>query len=508
MKRFRSIISLLLALLLIPGAFSACAETDEEVLEGILANFEQLAAIPRPSHHEEKVGAFLVAWAQAQGFDVYQDETGNVIFDVPATEGYEEAPTVALQAHMDMVAVSSDPNFDALNTPVRTIRSEDTLTADGTSLGADDGIGVASILYLATSQAAHGPLRAIITVNEEDGMTGMFGLDASVVEDVSFLLNLDAETLGEAIISSAAGTVLTAAQEPLRTAPTLDAAVSVTLDGLLGGHSGVMIDKGRINAVQALGDLLLSLRQAGVSYELASFQGGTAANAIPTSATALLVVGAQDAARVETITGEYAKALASAYSASDPGLTATVSQAEMPQTVFDASQAENIVDYAALVFDGLHTLSQSVQGLVESSSNLGVFRADADAVTSVQYVRSSQAALQDSICLKQQRLAERLGFTVSRQKMAEAWPVNTGSTLQSIMQEVYREQTGEELKLACVHAGLECGTFARMNEALDIISIGPELHDVHSVKETLYLDSIVPFYRLLEGTLARLSEAR
>lgn len=481
-------------------------DTDEEVLEGILANFELLAAVPRPSHHEEKIGAFLMSWAEEQGFEPRMDETGNVIFDIPATEGHEDAPLVVLQAHMDMVAVSSDPDFDPLNTPIKTIRTDETLTADGTSLGADDGIGVSAIMYCATSAAEHGPLRAIFTVDEEDGLEGVYGLDASVVADAQYLLNLDAEALGEAVVSTAGGLITSARQEPRRTAPALDTALSLTIDGLLGGHSGVMIGEGRINAVRAMAELLLCLRVEGIGYELASFSGGTANNSIPTSASALIVLASDDAQRAEELLRQRAGGIAEACEDSDPDMSFDVSPAQLPETVFEAGQAEDIVNFAALVFNGLGTMSQSVEGLVESSSNLGVIRADENEVSAGLYPRSSQAALLDSIDLQQRAMAELCGFTMSSVKASDAWPAETDSELQDIMKEVYLEETGEELKLICVHAGLECGTFARLNPELDMVSIGPELHDVHSVKETLYLDSVVPFYRLLQGTLLRLAK--
>lgn len=509
MRRFKQCMSLIIAALMLCAVITpGLAEADSAVLEGILANFELLAAIPRPSHHEEKVSAFLFEWAQEQGFEAVRDDAGNVIFDVPATPGCEDAPVVALQAHMDMVAVSSDPDFDPVNTPIKTIRGEDTLTAENTSLGADDGAGLSSLMYYVVSDAQHGPVRCIITVNEEDGMTGIATLDASVVADVRYLINLDAETLGEAIVSTAAGLRTRAEQTPRRTQPALDTALEVVLSGMQGGHSGIMIGDGRINAIQAMGQLMLYLRQEGVQYELDSLSGGTAANAIPNSARALLVVDGKDAGRVETLLTQRTAELAAAYAASDPDVSVSVTTAALPDTVFEREQAENIVDFAALVLDGVNTMSQTVEGLVESSSNLGVFQADENQVTALVFARSSQAALLNSIGLMQARLAQMCGYSVTQEQSSDAWPADPDSELQALMGQVYFEQTGEELALSCLHAGLECGTFARLNENLDMISIGPEIHDVHSVDETLYLDSVVPFYRLLEETMTRLSQEK
>ncbi len=479
-------------------------DTDDNVQNGVLTNFQMLASIPRPSHHEEKVGTFLLQWAQNQGFTAWQDKVGNVIFDVPATSGYENAPLVVLQAHMDMVSVSNNPNFDPVNTPITIIRTNDTLTADGTSLGADDGIGLAMLMYYACNGKQHGPVRCIITVNEEDGMTGIQGLDASVVADASYLINLDAETLGEAIVSTAAGLRTLAVQPPLRTQPTLDKALLIELNGMQGGHSGIMIGTGKINAAQTMGQLLAYLNEQNITYELDYITCGTSPNAIPNQAKALIAVKKQDVQLVNKLLAQRTEDLAAAYKVSDPDVTISIKSVKVPETVFESKQAENIVSYAALVFDGIHTMSQSIDGLVESSSNLGIFRAGKDEVMASLFARSSQKALLDEIGLQQLRLAQICGYNVTQTQSSDAWPADPNSRLQALMQQVYFEQTGNELKLGYLHAGLECGTFARLNKNLDMISIGPEIHDVHSVKETLYLNSVVPVYRLLEESMTRL----
>lgn len=482
------------------------AERNDTVQDGILANFEMIAAIPRPSHHEEKIGAFLLEWAQKQGFHAWQDNVGNVIFDVPATHGYENAPIVALQAHMDMVAVSNDSNFDPVNTPISIIRTADTLTADGTSLGADDGIGLSMLMYYACHGKQHGPVRCIVTVNEEDGMTGIKGLDASVVADVSYLINLDAETLGEAIVSTAAGLRTQAVQSPLRMQPTLDTALLIELNGMQGGHSGLMIGKCKINAAKTIAQLLAYLNEQNIAYELDCINSGTSPNAIPNQAKALIVVKRQDVQHIKKLLNQRIDELASAYSASDPDIAISIKSVQLPQTVFEGEQSENIVNYAALVFDGLHTMSQTIDGLVESSSNMGVLRANEHEVMISLFARSSQKALLDEIGLQQLRLAQMCGYNVTQVKSSDPWPANPDSKLQALMQQVYFDQTGNKLALSYLHASLECGTFACLNENLDMISIGPEIHDVHSVKETLYLNSIVPVYSMLDETMIRLSQ--
>ena len=258
---------------------------DADIIDAVYENFLLLAAIPRPSHHEKQVSDFLAGWVTERGArNVTQDEVYNLIFDLPATPGYENLPKAAVQAHMDMVCVGEEgSDYDMLTDPIRVIRDDasGTLTAEGTSLGADDGVGLAIIMAIVEGKMDHGPLRVIFTVDEEDGMTGAFHLDPGAVADVDYLINVDDEVSDEVLLSTAAGEYVSIDDGVTCLAPRGSAALTLELRGLKGGHSGVEIDKGRLNGIIAMARLLEALKAEGILYELASLSGGSAPNAIP-----------------------------------------------------------------------------------------------------------------------------------------------------------------------------------------------------------------------------------
>ena len=498
------LMSLALSFLLLTTATPASPEVTADVSDEVLTYFNELAAIPRPSGHEQAVGKYLVSWAKEQGFEATKDKLGNVIFDVPATAGCESKPLTVLQGHMDMVAVSDDAGFDPETDPITTVRSGDLLTAKGTSLGADDGAGLAVIMTYVASDCAHGPLRVIVTVNEENGLTGVKGLNPKCVEDAKYLINLDNETEGSICVSTAGNTVLDVSGKAETVKPKLDSALSVKLHGLAGGHSGICINSGRINAVVSLAEMLLSLEENGIEYELSAFTGGSVNNAIPNEAEALIVVDAEDKETASELFGDLAEELGSVYATSDKDVQVDVKTVQTPAKVFTEALRADIVDFACLVPNGVNTMSQRVSGLVESSSNLGAVKADGEGVSFSICVRSSQQPLMDSLLLRQQRLAELCGFTSEIACGSDAWPVDPDAELPKLIAEIYLEQTGNEAVVESVHAGLECGTFARMNEEIDMVCIGAQIDGAHTTSETLHISSVNTLYELLSETLARL----
>lgn len=314
-------ITLLLAALFLPVILSACStgqqkeadattapatadeasDEDAEIIEAFYANFTKLTGIPRPSHHEEKISKFLYDWAVEKGYNAVQDENLNVMFDVPATSGKEALPLVALQVHMDMVAVGEDgKDFDPLNDPIKPIRDDKagTVTADGTSLGADDGAGIATIMTLLESDAEHGPLRIIITTNEEDGLTGTFNMDPEWVKAPKYLINVDAEDSNAMTVSTASADIVSGSKEVETNEPRGNMALTVSISGLKGGHSGVEIDKGRCNATVALGTFLTELSNQNFAFDIASMEGGSAPNDIPNKASCVIVI---DAGRMQAV---------------------------------------------------------------------------------------------------------------------------------------------------------------------------------------------------------------
>lgn len=487
-----------------PAASNGAA--DREIIEAIVDNFMLLAEVPRPSHHEEKIGAFLMSWAEEQGLSPTQDPVGNVMFDVPATEGMDDRPLTILQAHMDMVAVAEDgKQFDPLNDAITVIRKDDenTLTADGTSLGADDGIGLAIAMAATEGKMAHGPLRIIVTVDEEDGMIGAAGIDTSWFDGAVNLINIDNEASNQVLVSTASSVSVHLAKLLEFTDPSGDTALDIELSGLKGGHSGVDIDEGRLNGIIGLAEFLMHLTEAGIPHELASFDGGTAANAIPPKARAVIVVDSADKAKVEQEAAIWVAELQKEYEGIEDSISCTVTEESALPKVLSAQDMQAMVRLATHVIDGVHSMSADMKDLVESSSNLGIFTVDENGLLADMLVRSSLGEKETEIVETQTALAKEAGYEVEVTKHADPWPYDPNSKLVELAKEVYKEQNGEDIDVAAVHAGVECGTFKVLKPELDMISIGPDLKDVHTPGETLYLDSIPKTWRLLEGILAR-----
>ena len=445
-------------------------------------------------------------WAKEHGFEPKQDAALNVMFDVPATPGMENTPLVILQVHMDMVvAVAEGKDFDPLNDPITMIRNEEanTLTADGTSLGADDGAGCAFTMAAAAGKMAHGPLRVIITTDEEDGMTGAFGLSSEWLKDAAYLINLDNEVSNQVLVSTASGDTVTAVMQPAFGPASGDLALHIELGGLKGGHSGVEIDKGRANGIKAVAGFLKLLQEQEIPFELASFNGGTASNAIPNHAECVIVLAAADTDAVTQLAAEYEARLQKDYAGIEEGIRLTVSAAESVPSVISREDAQHIIRYLAEITDGIYTMSPDMEGLVESSSNIGIAALiEEEGFRAAALVRSSSAPFEEELISAHHRLADECGLEFNAINTALPWAYNPDSKLLALAKELYREQNGEEIEVAAVHAGLECGTFKVLNPDLDMISIGPDLTDVHTTGETFYLETLPRVWHLLEGLLA------
>lgn len=482
------------------------ALSDDEIIDCVVDNFSLLANIPRPSHHEERISAFFVDWAKQQGLSPTQDEARNVIFDVPPTDGMEKYPLGILQVHMDMVvAVAEDKDFDPLTDPITVIRDDraHTLTADGTSLGGDDGAGCALMMAVVQGKIVHGPLRVIITVDEEDGMEGAFHLDKTWLQGAAYLINLDNEMSDQVLVSTAAGDSIHFTATPKRNEPHGNLALTVQLSGLTGGHSGVEIDKGRLNALIGLADCLKTLSENDLGFELASFEGGTALNAIPTKATCTIVIDQQDLAAVQTQLQTYFDSLKETYAGIEDGVHYEVrEEASLPQIISAEEQAD-VIRFLTEIIDGVYTWSADMEGLVESSSNLGLFALNEDGLSCGTYIRSSVGALEKEILDAQLALAEHCGYATEVTKMADPWPYDPNSKLLALTKEIYKEQNGKDIIVSALHAGLECGTFKLLSPEHDMISIGPDIQDAHTINETLALDSLPTVWRLLEALLNR-----
>lgn len=474
-------------------------------LDTILAEFLKISEIPRPSHHEEQIGAYLMEWAGKHGLSVIQDPIGDVIIDKPASPGCEKAPRVILQAHMDMVCVAAEGvAYDPLHDPIRVINDGTVLRADGTSLGADDGIGVALCLYLLQDQKLrHGPMRVIITVNEEDGMSSI-DMSAEFL-DGAYLINLDWEWLGS-LCNSAAGCDF---MKFVRKAAWLDdpedcAALNLELKGLQGGHSGVGINLGRANALVCMATALYRLLDKGIPVYISDFRGGQAKNAIPASAQTALQVPAGQLEETVAALEDYRRDFAAMFGDKEPTAEFLISEGNGPARVLDPEIAQSLLKLLIALPNGVNTMSPYVPALVESSQNLGLLAVSQEEVTLEAMERSCVNYRAEELLRTSRLIAETLGYTYVQGDHAPAWGVDPHSRLVPIACEVYRELTGKDMVVEPVHGGLECGAFAEKNPRLDMIAIGPSLENVHSPDETCDIESVKVTAELLVRILERL----
>lgn len=476
---------------------------DKETQE-IINYFMELAKIPRKSGHEEEVSTYLYKWALENHFDAERDLVNNVIIDRSAGKGCEDKPLAILQAHMDMVCVAEEGYaYNPLTDSIKVLDNGKTLTADRTSLGADDGIGVAIAQYILTSDIVCGPLRVIFTVNEEELMLGAKSIEEKHLDAV-YLINLDSEVDSVLTNSSAGGMSILLDRTVKTDNPQRDTPISLSIGGLVGGHSGVEINTGRLNAIRAVCYTLLALDQAGVAYELGSIKGGSADNAIPNVCTAELMVNSSQMEIFNQVFQRVKKLLQDTYRHTEQSMEFTCTPIERLEQVLSSEDKNAIITCTTQIINGVHTMSPMVEGLVQSSSNLGIISADENGIHISVYWRSSDELFIEQMKAQNIALAQMFGFRFTEKSSAPGWPVNPKSHLVSLVTQIYREQTGDEMSVEAIHAGLECSWFYAKNPKLDLISVGPNLTGVHSPAETLQTASIPKVLKLVSKTLQSL----
>lgn len=482
------------------------SEADRQIVRNFVDAFKLIAAIPRPTKHEQAVSDFLKGWAEERGYSVKQNEVYDLIFDVPATEGYEALPLTALQAHMDMVCIGEDgKDYDPQKDPITVQFDLDagTMTADGTSLGADDGAGVAMIMAIVDGGMDHGPLRVIFTVDEEVEMTGAMAITAEDLDSVKYLVNIDSEESDTVTVSTAADATIIAEATPSTVPPSGDAALLIGLSGLAGGHSGVVIGEGRCNGIIAVAETLAQLGER-VPFGLVSFSGGSADNAIPDGAEAVIVVASEDREAVRAFIADREAQLQDEYKGIEDSISLSVSDADAASEVLETDQTKAVLDYVTRSMNGVNTMSAEIEGLVESSSNMGIIAVNADEITIRQMSRSSVGDRLTEIEDYQKALGAECGLDVTVIEGSRPWPVKADSRIVPRIQEIYKALTGEDIQVVALHAALECGAFSELSPELDMASIGPDLTDVHTPGETLYLASVAKVWHLLEELLVSL----
>lgn len=459
--------------------------------------FEEISKIPRGSGNTAEISNYLVQFAKEHELEHIQDELGNVIIRKPASPGYENAPGVIIQGHMDMVCdkrpdVEHDFMKDGLNLSVE----NGYVTANGTTLGGDDGLAIAyGLAILESNEIAHPALEVVITVDEEIGLIGAEGMDCSVLKGKR-LLNIDSEEEGFLLVSCAGGLSGTS-HIPVARTEAEGEKLKVKVCGLKGGHSGIEIDKGRANASLLLGQFLYKLKIE-IGFGLISLEGGQKDNAIPREAAAELLVTKEDAEAVKELAVSMEKELRAEYAGTDEEISIVVEeQGQASAAVLHPTSCEKVIFYLMNIVSGVVKMSGTIEDLVETSTNMGVMRLSEDEFTAVSNVRSSVGAAKDMLSHKIAYLTEFLGGEYDVKGSFPAWEYRKESPLREKMIEVYKEMYGEEPKVIAIHAGLECGLFFRKIENLDCISFGPDMKYVHTSEELLSVASTQRVWKYL-----------
>src|SRR4051812_7288127 len=486
-------------------------QTDSEVFaalepQSFWRRFQTITTIARPSRHEELFAAHVKEWAAGHGFDVVGDEIGNLVVRVPATAGREDAPTVVLQGHLDMVCERSpDSAYDPTEGRIRVLRDGEWLTADGTTLGADDGVAIAAMMALVDDDLPHGPLELLMTVREEVGLEGVASLDGSMVTG-SILLNLDSEEDGRLTVGCAGSTDtwlrIDETREPTGAG---EGAIAIAVAGGKGGHSGANIAHGHSNAVKALGRVLREA-YAATPFRLASLDGGKSRNAIPRDASAVCVLDAGSEEAFRSALASATATLRDAYRVTDAGVDATPPPTELPADAWTAESTQRLLDALTLVPYGPLSMSTEFDGLVELSTSLGEAITEGSRLTLHSLSRTSNGPLLDDVMAVLEAIARLAGGELEVKQNYGAWRPDLTSPVLAVAVVVFERVLGEKPIVTAVHAGLESAVIGgKVTQKLDMLSIGPQIEFPHSPDERVSVPTVERFWKLLVGLLDELS---
>lgn len=475
----------------------------------VFSIFDEITRIPRPSKKEGKIRQYLLDFAKKHNLEAKTDKVGNVLIKAPATPGHEQAPTVILQGHMDMVCESNDKSFDFENTPITTIVEGDWVRADGTTLGADNGIGVAASLAVMTDPTAvHGPLEALFTMDEETGMTGAFGLGEDMISG-TILINLDSEDDAEIFVGCAGGVDTVCTFKYNRSyAPKDFSYFKIDVAKGQGGHSGGDIHLGRANANKILARFLFDLSK---KYEIAvsEIDGGNLRNAIPRAAHAIVGVHSNHKEAIRVMLNEYAAVIANEYSDLEPTLTISMESVEQPEYSIDAETATNLVRAIYSAPHGVVSMSRELEGLVETSTNLAsVKMKENNTVVVTTSQRSSVDSRKWDIANQVEAHFLLAGAEVEHGEGYPGWKPNLQSPIMEMARDAYKELYGITPAIKAIHAGLECGLFLQKYPHLDMVSFGPTLQNVHSPSERMNIPAVERFYEQLKLTLKKVADTK
>ena len=474
--------------------------------KALWGHFDQILTIPRGSKEEDRIRAHVVAIAERNGLQCQVDGTGNVVIKKPGTSGRENAPTTILQAHLDMVnEKNSDVEHDFSTDPIRPVMDGDYLKAEGTTLGSDNGIGVAAMLaILEAKDLAHGPLEFLFTIDEETGLTGAGGLDPSMLQG-RVLLNLDSEEEGTVTVGCAGG-----ADTELRLglqripSPGHCSTFQVRLHGLKGGHSGIDIHLQRGNAIQLLARMIHAISHGTPGF-LSEIQGGNMHNAIPREAWATVVIPEDQSGDFLMAIGKQFEVVKGEIEAIEPGIELTIGEVPVPEEVWTTFTTWDVLRLLVALPHGVVAMSHDIPGLVETSTTLAVVRSEGDVLRILMSSRSSVASALGWIRQKIRAVGYLAGAEVNEHDGYPGWKPNLDSRVLKIVKGVHARIAGAEPHVEAVHAGLECGIIGEMIPGMDMISFGPQIEFPHSPNERVKVPSVGRFYTLLTETLEELA---
>jgi dipeptidase D len=465
--------------------------------------FANICAIPHPSKHEEKIIAWLKDWAKENHIEYAQDETGNIILRKPATPGYENRMPVVLQGHIDMVPqANSDSNHNFVTDPIQPRICEDGwIRANGTTLGADNGMGCAAAMAILLDKTIeHGPIEVLVTVDEETGMTGAFGLKPGFIKG-DILINLDSEDEGELYVGCAGGMDANFELDyNIKMTPADNTGYEIAITGLKGGHSGMDIVLGRANANKVLMRLLKKALE-NIEIHIAEINGGSLRNAIPREAFATLAVPKNKTTEFESLIHKLSAAISKEFAGTEPDMKIALKNIETPKEVMGTNCQMKAVNLVLAIPNGVMRMSDSMPGLVETSTNLAIVKTEKGVLSIANLMRSSVESAKEAVADKMRAIAELAEARVELEGGYPGWKPNLESPILKTMLKVYENKYGKIPEIKAIHAGLECGLFSLAYPHWDMISCGPTIRNPHSPDERVNIDSVGKFWDFLVESL-------
>lgn len=500
MKR---ILALCLVVLLSLGFVTGCNNEEDEdfdteaIKASILGEFMNISEVPRESTQAKAISTYLRSWAKENDFKVARDKAYNIIIEKEATPGYEDAPTTILHSNMDMISVAKeDVTYDPFNDAIQIITDENTMYAEGTNLGADSGIGISTALYILKNAENHGPLRVIFTANGETTLSGAQGIDAKYLKG-DRLINLNGMD-NEAIGVGSPGSYLYEMKRPLQwVEPKNTIPFTIHIEGLKGGYASLDMDENPANAIKILGETLAQIKGQGILFELASFNGGTSYDTIPTEATALIIINQSDLKNFNKVFKNAASDFESTYGNKEKEYIFTATEADMPEKVLSAEDESAVVSFVYGILNGVQSTSKEFKDKAESTSNLSTIATSSGDFVSRVHIASISAEKAAEIFYAHEEICRMCDIENRFMEIVPAWPTNPESPLLEDIFASYKRVLSKEPSLQLMEVGHESGWFLKKNPDLEIISMGPLIRHANTPEESLDINTVIEPVRVI-----------